>query len=383
MRKWICGMLCFAMAAGMVSFDAEATTYNTESGTPDCEAVQEIKAVPSAAVPTKNPVPSAETATVETPSIGTAVPQPTTVPTPLPVFTGNKIVQDESVFVVSENSADKTCTIVGYNGDTGVTTLYIPKQIKKKTVKAVADGVLAKCPFLKNVVVLGDTEIMGADPFAAASGVEIWGKTGGKANALAAAKGLAFHAVEGPVSVSGKKASNLKRATISWGAVAGAVSYNVYRKQGSGKYALNKNVGAVTFTNEGLKPGAKYTYKVNPVFTASNGDKIEGLASKEILVAMVPAKVKKLKAKGIRGGIQVRWKRDRNVSGYQVFMKVHVKGFKTNFNRVKTVNRNKTTGYRCKMLVRGMKYSYRVRSYVKMGGKKIYGPYVTVSTRAK
>lgn len=383
MKKWICGILCFTMVAGMVSFDAEATTYNREGGTPDCKAVQELRAVPSAAAPTKSPVPSTETATVETPSIGTAVPKPTIVPTPTPVFTGNKIVQDESVFVVSENSEDKTCTIVGYNGDTDVTTLYIPKQIKKKTVKAVADGVLAKCPFLKNVVVLGDAEIMGDDPFAAASGVEIWGKTGGKANALAVARGLAFHALEGPASVSGKKASGLKRATISWGAVGGAVSYNVYRKQGSGKYALNRNVGAVTFTNEGLKPGAKYTYKVNPVFTASNGDKIEGLASKEMSVAMVPAKVKKLKAKGIRGGIQVRWKRDKSVSGYQVFMKVHVKGFKTNFNRVKTVNRNKITGYRCKMLVRGMKYSYRVRSYVKMGGKKIYGPYVTVSTRAK
>ena len=82
-----------------------------------------------------------------------------------------------------------------------------------------------------------------------------------------------------------------------------------------------------------------------------------------VIYYLTPAKVKKLKAKGIRGGIQVRWARNKNVTGYQVFMKVHVKGFKTSFNRVKTIKKNKVTGYRCKMLVRGMKYSYRVRAF--------------------
>jgi hypothetical protein len=96
-----------------------------------------------------------------------------------------------------------------------------------------------------------------------------------------------------------------------------------------------------------------------------------------------PAKVKKLKATGVRGGIQVRWSRNKNVDGYQVYMKVHVSGFKTNFNRVKTIKKNNITGYRCKMLVRGMKYSYKVRTYKKVKGKKIYSPYATVTTRAK
>ena len=119
------------------------------------------------------------------------------------------------------------------------------------------------------------------------------------------------------------------------------------------------------------------------MFATSDGETIEGYASKEISVSMVPAKLKGVRAKGVRGGVQVRWKRNKNVSGYQVFMKVHVKGFKTKFNRVKTINKNKITGYRYKMAVRGMKYSYKVRSFKKIKGKKIFGPYVTVSAKAK
>ena len=139
----------------------------------------------------------------------------------------------------------------------------------------------------------------------------------------------------------------------------------------------------LTYTNEKLAAGATYTYKIRPVFTAADGESIEGVDSKEAAIALTPAKVKKLKAKGIRGGIQVRWARNKNVTGYQVFMKVHVKGFKTSFNRVKTIKKNKVTGYRCKMLVRGMKYSYRVRAFKTIKGKKIFGPFVMVTAKAK
>ena len=111
----------------------------------------------------------------------------------------------------------------------------------------------------------------------------------------------------------------------------------------------------MTYTNEKLAAGATYTYKIRPVFTAADGESIEGVDSKEAAIALTPAKVKKLKAKG----------------------------FKTSFNRVKTIKKNKVTGYRCKMLVRGMKYSYRVRAFKTIKGKKIFGPFVMVTAKAK
>lgn len=414
MKKWICAALCLSMTAVLVSVSAPVCAEGVSAGTGSaCGQAygsglsgnpaaygdmgdgreMSVKALAAeASGPSAKPTVSPDPATGE-PGDATATPAATATPsvetdkmetaTPLPPFTGNKVVNDEAVFLTTENSDGKTCTVTGYNGDTGVTTLYIPAQIGKKTVTLVADGVLAKCPFLKNVVVTGDAEFQGPKVFATVQGIEIWGKTGGKANAYAVANGLSFHALEGPAKVSGKRSSGLKTVTLTWDTVNGAVSYNVYRKQGKGKYVLNANMMAVTLVNEGLKPGATYVYQVHPVFTAPNGDAVEGLASKETSVSLVPSKLKKVRAKGIRGGIQVRWGRDKKVDGYQIYMKVHLKSFKTPFKLVKTNKKNKTTGYRSKMLVRGMKYSYKVRSFKKIKGKKIFGPFVTVTTKAK
>ncbi len=402
MKKWICAMLCLSMVVGLASVSAEASTEEMTKKNRVCADTEQrldqlygsmpqraaAKPGEATAMPEKaSATPAASTAIpsivpTATPSIDTDKTE-TAVPTQLPAFTGNKVIKDENVFVTTENALNKTCTITGYNGDEGVTTLYIPAQIRKKTVAAVADGVFTKCPYLKNIVVLGDTEFQGASMFSTVTSVEVWGKTGGKANAYASLKGLPFHPLDGPAKVTIKKAAGLKRATVTWDAVNGAVSYHLYRKQGKGQYADAANITAVSYVNEGLKPGAKYTYRIHPVFTAANGDSIEGIGSKEAVVTMNPAKLKKVRAKGIRGGIQVRWGRDKNVNGYQVYMKVHVKGFKTKFNRVKTIKKNKTTGYRCKMLVRGMKYSYKVRSFKKVSGKTVYGPYVTVTAKAK
>lgn len=360
MKKWICAMLCLAMIASTVSIDAKASNDNDTKE-------NNIKIMSAGAI--------VDTATVESGTTETPAPQ-------LPAFMGNITVNAENMFTTTVN-ADKTCVITGYTGNVVATTIYIPKKIGNNTVSAVADKVFASCPYLKNVVVMGDTEFQGTAMFHSAAKPEIWGKTGGKAATYATAAGLVFHPLEGPTTASGKKGSNLSKATLTWSAVNGAISYNIYRKRGKQEYALYKNVAATSFVNEKLKKGATYKYKIKPVFVAANGEMIEGYNSKEISVALVPAKLKNVRAKGVRGGIQVKWKRDKSVSGYQVYMKVHVKGFKTNFNRVKTIKKNKVTGYRCKMLVRGMKYSYKVRSFKKVNGKKIYGPFVKVTAKAK
>lgn len=367
MKKWICAVLCLSMIAGMVSMDV---TASAEDNTKENAIL--VRNTGAAGVDT----PSIETPAIETPA-------PTAAPVPIPPFTGNLTVNSQDVFTVVVNSGNKTCTITGYKGNSSATTIYIPAKINGNTVVSVSDKVFSGCYYLKNLVVKGDVEFQGNGVFSSGAAVEIWGKSGGRTASYAASSARQFHPIEGPSAISGKKAASLNKATITWSAVNGAVSYNVYRKRGKDKFSLYKNVAATTFTNEKLKVGAKYTYKVNPVFTASNGETIEGNGSKEAAVSLVPAKLKGVRAKGVRGGIQVRWKRNKNVSGYQVFMKVHVKGFKTKFNRVKTIKKNKTTGYRCRMLVRGMKYSYKVRSYKTVKGKKIFSPFVTVTTKAR
>lgn len=372
MKRWICSILCLSMVAGLASIEVKASKE-----TDTIEGEIEIMSVQ---------VPVTETAAVET--------SKTEVPLPLlPVFIGNYTVKDENAFQTAFNVADKTWTITGYVGNKSATTIYIPEKINGIKVTAVADKVFEGCPYLKNVVFMADMEIQGNSLFFqgqqgngvshAAARPEIWGKANGKAAAFAMGAGLVFHPLDGSAQISSKKDAGLTKATINWSAVNGAGSYNVYRKSGKGQYTLRGISAGLSFTDTGLKAGTTYKYKVTPVFAASDGETIEGYASKEVSVAMVPAKLKGVNAKGVRGGVQVRWKRNKNVSGYQVYMKVHVKGFKTKFNRVKTIKKNKITGYRYKMAVRGMKYSFKVRSFKKIKGKKIFSPYVTVSAKAK
>lgn len=361
MKKWISAILCLSMVIGMGSVEVNAT----EDKKTDEKPIHIMNTVAA-----ETDTASVETSTAEK-------------PVQLPAYMGNVSVKEETVFTVAVNGADSTCVITGYTGNAAATTVYIPEKINGNTVTAVGDKVFDSCPYLKNVVVRGDVDFQGNSVFYSTARPELWGKSAGKTAAYAVSHGLVFHPMEGPATVSGKKNASLNKATLTWGVVNGAVSYNVYRKSGKEKYALCQNVAALAFTNDKLKAGTSYTYKVSPVFTAADGEVIEGYFSKETTVSMTPAKPKKVRAKGVRGGIQIRWARNKNVSGYQVYMKVHVKGFKTKFNKVKTIKKNKITGYRCKMLVRGMKYSYRVRTYKTVKGKKIFSPFVTVTTRAK
>ncbi len=382
MKKWISVMLCLALVAGMLTIDTNATASE------GAEKKEQVTTEMSGGSGQASWVtPSPETATVESGSVATAAPTitPTTTPMPTqtPVFAGNLTVNAEDVFVTADGTEEGTCIITGYTGDVAATTIYVPAKLNEKTVTAVSGAVFANCYFLKNLVVKGDTEIQGSGTFHPEAKVEIWGVANGKMSVFAGTAGLTFHAIDGPATVKGKRAKNFKKATLNWDAVEGAISYDISRKKGKKEYEVITNVTTTTYTDGKLKAGTKYTYKIAPVFMAANGETIVGNNSKKKAITLAPAKPQKVRAKGIRGGVQVRWKRDKSVSGYQVYMKVHVKGFKTKFNRVKTIKKNKITGYRCKMLVRGMKYSYRVRTYKKVKGKKVYSPFVKVTTKAK
>lgn len=382
-RKYVSILLSVSLIAGIAPLDAQAKTVEDKKITVQTINDKEGMAALAENGPSESALPSGSPSATPSASASAA---PSTIPSAVPTATpvipsqGKVVVDAEDAFSVTAASDGKTCTISGYKGNAAVTTLYIPAKIGEKEVTAIAANVFAACPYLKNVVIKNDIDAAaGAFP----AGTEIWAKSGTKAQAYAQANSLVFHPLDSTASLTGKKDASFTKGTLTWTAVNGAVSYNIYRKKAKGKYSLYKNVTALTFTNEKLEAGATYTYKIRPVFTAADGESIEGADSKEAAIALTPAKIKKLKAKGIRGGIQVRWARNKNVTGYQVFMKVHVKGFKTSFNRVKTIKKNKVTGYRCKMLVRGMKYSYRVRAFKTIKGKKIFGPFVTVTAKAK
>lgn len=94
-----------------------------------------------------------------------------------------------------------------------------------------------------------------------------------------------------------------------------------------------------------------------------------GVEEQEILLKKVKGlKVKKLK----KNRVQIRWKRDKTVTGYQIAIKTGGKG---KYKIVKTIKKNKTIRFIKKNLKKEKKYFVKIRAYKVVDGKKVYGKY--------
>ncbi len=180
--------------------------------------------------------------------------------------------------------------------------------------------------------------------------------------------------------LSAKKSGSLKKVTLSWTSSENATGYVIYRKKGNGAMAEVGRTQQRSYVDAKVKAGSTYTYMVRGC-CGSGSTYAEGPGSNACSVKLKPGKVKGLKATAHRGAISLKWKKRKGVSGYQVYMKVfvHIKGIKTKYNRM---TNTKSTRYRKGMLVKNMKYGFKVRTYKKVGKKKIFSDFRTVTKRA-
>lgn len=182
---------------------------------------------------------------------------------------------------------------------------------------------------------------------------------------------------------SAKKSASLKKVTLSWNSAEEAQGYIIQRRTEKGTFAEIARVtdaasGSKTYVDSKVKPGTTYIYQVIPWRVAADGSTETGKCNKTLSVSLIPGKIKGLKAKKGRGKITIKWKKTSGASGYQVYTKVFVKGIKLKYSRAKT---QKSRKYKRGMLVKGMKYGFKVRAYKTVNGKKIYGPFSTVTKR--
>lgn len=189
-------------------------------------------------------------------------------------------------------------------------------------------------------------------------------------------------------AVNGVKAAKVKSLTaavVTWTAYSQASSYEIYAKCGEGNFALAGTSAVPTYTASGLKAGSTYQFIVVAVVKQAGGAIRKTVNSAPATVKLKPGKVKKFKAKSLYGKIRLSWKKGGNINGYQIQRKVHVKvrvkGFKAKFSHLKTIKSPKKTRITNVMLVRGMKYSYRIRSFKKVGGKRIYSEWTTINKK--
>ena len=157
--------------------------------------------------------------------------------------------------------------------------------------------------------------------------------------------------------------------TVKWKAAAGAKEYRVYRKgPGETKWKGLVNVTGISWTDRGVKAGAKYTYTVRGIGadgkTLSPTYNNHGVSTTATVtpVPITPANVTLVGATAGSSGIQVTWKTAAGAEKYRVYRigpgdakwvgLVNVTG----------------TGWTDTNVTKGVKYTYTVRG-ISVDGK--------------
>lgn len=166
---------------------------------------------------------------------------------------------------------------------------------------------------------------------------------------------------------------------LSWDPVEGADGYRIYRlNTATGKYQKIKTVkgeDTVLYKNDALLSATKYTYKVRAYATA-DGTTIYGAYSSATSAETKPAQVKGLKLTTKRSSITLKWTKQSNVTGYQIYRYNTSTG---KYEKIKTIKGTSTVTYTNKGLKKGTTYKYKVRAYKTSGTKNLYGSFSTAT----
>lgn len=184
-----------------------------------------------------------------------------------------------------------------------------------------------------------------------------------------------------PVEITVKKTTAKKAQSksavsikVTWEKVDNATGYVIYQKQGNGSYKKAKTVTAskTSHTFKKLKSATKYSYKIKTYRTVDSKNYYSGF-SNVVTTSTKPIKVTFKKAKALSpNAVQLNWKKVARAGGYTVYQKAGKK-----FVKLGDISKKKNSAI-VKNLKPSKKYSYKIRAFVKVNGKKIYGAYSKV-----
>lgn len=175
-----------------------------------------------------------------------------------------------------------------------------------------------------------------------------------------------------PAMVSGLKVAKQTDTSLSfsWKKVPD-VRFRLMLYQGN-KMISTKYVTENSCKYTRLKPATVYTLRVTP-YRIVNGQNIYAISTGSAKTATTPAKAKLSKAK--RSGkskVKLTWKKVSGASGYEISMKTGNGKYK----KIKMVG--KKVSFTKTGLNKKTSYSFRIRAYVTVDRKNIYGTYSNV-----
>ncbi|MCD8147073.1 MAG: 5'-nucleotidase C-terminal domain-containing protein [Clostridiales bacterium] len=168
------------------------------------------------------------------------------------------------------------------------------------------------------------------------------------------------------------KAKGIK---LTWNAVDGATSYQVYRKIGSGSWKKVKTTTSTSWTDTAATSnGTKYQYKV---YAVNGAGKSKASATKTIyrLTAKHFTRAKNVSSKKI----SLKWTRNTKATGYQIQYSTS-SSFSSSTTKTVTVKGNKKLTTTLKNLKKGKTYYIRMRPYKTSGSVTSYAGWSKVKT---
>lgn len=160
---------------------------------------------------------------------------------------------------------------------------------------------------------------------------------------------------------------------VKWTNVAGATGTVIYRKANNGSYkqiATINNSTTASFIDKNIKKGTTYTYQIRQFVNADNRQIFSNYTSQK---SATPMKTVSIKATRLRKKVKITYKKVVGASGYEIYMKKPGAKYK----RIKSTSK---AFYTRKKLRPGTKYSFKVRAYKKVNGKRVYASFSKVKT---
>ena len=169
------------------------------------------------------------------------------------------------------------------------------------------------------------------------------------------------------------KTKSYNSIMVSWKKVNGASGYEIYQstKKGSG-YKKIKTItepGTIHYVDSKLKTGTTYYYKLRAYRKVGSKKVYSSLWSNIKSVKPLLLKTTIKQGKSSKKQVVLTWKKTSGASGYEVYRSTKKS---SNYKKIASVS---TLKYTDKKVNSKKTYYYKVRSYCKVNGKKVYSSY--------
>lgn len=183
--------------------------------------------------------------------------------------------------------------------------------------------------------------------------------------------GVSAKAVPAAPQFSKAVRSGVTAIKLTWNKDSKASGYGVYRQQaGDDTWKKIKTItknSTVTYLDQSVKCGVTYSYQIR-AFRTVNDTRVWGTKSKILSANTTPdaPELSSLTATGLNKA-SAQWSKAKGATHYQLQKKQLPNG------SYSTVTNTKNLKYTISGLAAGTTYRYRVRAYVVVDGKKVYG----------